>query len=38
MYGGQGANHFDCSVSALGLAKSAVMDYNPYNGDTISGC
>ena len=37
MYGGPGANHFDCSISALGLAKSAVMDYNPSNGDTISG-
>ena len=37
MYGGPGANHFDCSLSALGLAKSAVMDYNPSNGDTISG-
>ena len=30
-------NHFDCSLSALGLARSVVMDYNPSNGDTISG-
>jgi Ca2+-binding RTX toxin-like protein len=37
MYGGKGANHFDCSLSALGLARSVVMDYNPANGDTISG-
>ena len=37
MYGGPGANHFDCSVSALGIAKSVVMDYNPGYGDTISG-
>jgi Ca2+-binding RTX toxin-like protein len=37
MYGGKGANHFDCSLSALGLARSVVMDYNPSNGDTISG-
>ena len=37
MFGGKGANHFDCSLSALGLARSVVMDYNPTNGDTISG-
>ena len=37
MYGSKGANHFDCSLSALGLARSIVMDYNPANGDTISG-
>ncbi len=37
MYGGTGANHFDCPLSALGLARSVVMDYNPSNGDTLSG-
>ena len=37
MYGGKGANHFECPLSALGLARSIVMDYNPSNGDTISG-
>ena len=37
MYGGRGANHFDCPVSALGLGAGIVMDYNPSNGDTISG-
>jgi hypothetical protein len=37
MYGGKGANHFDCQLSALGLARSIVMDYNPTDGDTISG-
>jgi RTX calcium-binding nonapeptide repeat (4 copies) len=37
MYGGKGANHFDCQLSALGLARSIVMDYNPSDGDTISG-
>lgn len=37
MYGGKGANHFDCSLSALGVARSVVMDYNPSKGDTISG-
>ena len=37
MYGGRGANHFDCPLSALGLAKSVVMDYNPTKGDIISG-
>jgi RTX calcium-binding nonapeptide repeat (4 copies) len=37
MYGGKGANHFDCQLSALGLARSIVMDFNPTNGDTISG-
>jgi hypothetical protein len=37
MYGGKGANHFECPLSALGLARSIVMDYNPTDGDTISG-
>ena len=37
MYGGKGANHFECTISTLGLAKSIVMDYNPSNGDTIAG-
>ena len=37
MFGGPGANHFECVLSAIGLAKSVVMDYNPANGDTISG-
>jgi hypothetical protein len=37
MYGGKGANHFECPLSALGLARSIVMDYNPSDGDTISG-
>jgi Ca2+-binding RTX toxin-like protein len=37
LYGGKGANHFDCPLSALGLARSVVMDYNPSNGDTLSG-
>jgi Ca2+-binding RTX toxin-like protein len=37
MYGGKGANHFDCSLPVAGLARSIVMDYNPVNGDTISG-
>ena len=35
--GGDGANHFDCPVSVLGLARAIVLDYNPDNGDTISG-
>jgi hypothetical protein len=37
MEGGSGANHFDCPVSIAGLARSIVLDYNPTNGDTISG-
>jgi Ca2+-binding RTX toxin-like protein len=37
MYGGKGANNFDCPLSVLGLARSVVMDYNPTNGDTLSG-
>jgi RTX calcium-binding nonapeptide repeat (4 copies) len=37
MNGGGGANHFDCPVSIAGLARSIVLDYNPSNGDTISG-
>jgi len=35
--GGQGANHFDCPISLLGLARAVVLDYNPENGDTIAG-
>jgi Ca2+-binding RTX toxin-like protein len=35
--GGSGANHFDCPASISGLARSIVLDYNPANGDTISG-
>ena len=35
--GGPGANHFDCPISLLGLARSVVLDYNPDNGDTIAG-
>jgi Ca2+-binding RTX toxin-like protein len=37
MEGGSGANHFDCPLSVAGLARSIVLDYNPSNGDTISG-
>jgi Ca2+-binding RTX toxin-like protein len=37
MNGGGGANHFNCPLSLLGLARSVVLDYNPSNGDTISG-
>jgi hemolysin type calcium-binding protein len=37
MDGGSGANHFDCPASIAGLARSIVLDYNPANGDTISG-
>lgn len=37
MGGGSGANHFDCPASIAGLARSVVLDYNPANGDTISG-
>ena len=37
MNGGGGANHFDCPRSIGGLARSIVLDYNPSNGDTISG-
>jgi hypothetical protein len=37
MAGGKGANHFDCPASVAGLARSIVLDYNPANGDTISG-
>jgi Ca2+-binding RTX toxin-like protein len=37
MEGGSGANHFDCPVSIAGLGRSIVLDYNPSNGDTISG-
>ena len=32
-----GANHFDCPISLLGLARAVVLDYNPDNGDTIAG-
>ena len=35
--GGTGANHFDCPISLLGLARAVVLDYNPDNGDTIAG-
>src|ERR1044071_4095791 len=35
--GGRGANHFDCPISLLGLARAIVLDYNPDNGDTIAG-
>jgi hemolysin type calcium-binding protein len=35
--GGSGADHFDCPASIAGLARSIVLDYNPANGDTISG-
>jgi Ca2+-binding RTX toxin-like protein len=35
--GGRGANHFDCPLSLLGLARAIVLDYNPDNGDTIAG-
>jgi hypothetical protein len=37
MNGGGGANHFNCPMSVAGLARSVVLDYNPANGDTISG-
>jgi Ca2+-binding RTX toxin-like protein len=37
MNGGSGSNHFDCPASIAGLARSVVLDYNPSNGDTISG-
>jgi Ca2+-binding RTX toxin-like protein len=37
MNGGSGANHFDCPLSVVGLARGIVLDYNPSNGDTISG-
>jgi Ca2+-binding RTX toxin-like protein len=37
MNGGSGANHFDCPLSVAGLARGIVLDYNPSNGDTISG-
>jgi hypothetical protein len=37
MYGGKVANNFDCPLSALGLARNVVMDYNPSNGDALSG-
>jgi hypothetical protein len=37
MNGGGGANHFNCPLSVAGLARSVVLDYNPANGDTISG-
>jgi Ca2+-binding RTX toxin-like protein len=35
MSGGPGADHFDCGTSTT--AKAVVMDYNPTQGDTISG-
>jgi Ca2+-binding RTX toxin-like protein len=37
IYDGKGADHFGCSNSALSLARSVVMDYNPTQGDKISG-
>jgi Ca2+-binding RTX toxin-like protein len=37
MNGGGGGNHFDCPLSVAGLARGIVLDYNPSNGDTISG-
>jgi hypothetical protein len=37
MSGGSGVNHFECPQSIGGLARSIVLDYNPANGDTISG-
>lgn len=37
MKGGSGANHFDCPISLLGLARAVVLDYNPDDGDTIAG-
>jgi Ca2+-binding RTX toxin-like protein len=35
MVGGPGADHFDCGTSTTG--KAIVMDYNPVQGDTVSG-
>jgi Ca2+-binding RTX toxin-like protein len=37
MKGGEGANHFDCPISLMGLARAIVLDYNPDKGDTIAG-
>jgi Ca2+-binding RTX toxin-like protein len=37
IYDGKGAGHFGCSNSAPSLARSLVMDYNPTQGDKISG-
>ncbi len=37
MKGDSGANHFDCPLSMLGLARAMVLDYNPDKGDTIAG-
>lgn len=37
MKGDSGANHFDCPLSLLGLARAIVLDYNPDKGDTIAG-
>ena len=38
MDGGPGADHFDCgSVTTTIGPKAAVLDYNPSQGDTISG-
>jgi hypothetical protein len=37
MVGGNGADHFDCPLSVSGLSRSIVLDYNPSQGDTISG-
>ncbi len=37
MKGESGANHFDCPISLMGLARAIVLDYNPDKGDTIAG-
>ena len=37
MDGGSGANHFDCPLTLLGLARGVVLDYSPDKGDTVSG-
>lgn len=37
MKGGSGANHYDCPLSLLGMARAIVLDYNPDNGDTVAG-
>jgi hypothetical protein len=35
--GGKGADHVGCSNSAPSPARSVVMDYNPTQGEKISG-
>ena len=37
MFGGPGANHFEMWTVSHRTCQSVVMDYNPANGDTISG-